>query len=263
MGVNMSNWEDFEKECCEYLNATYGNDNIVFKHQGASDSNAPDIKVSNNGIDQFNIEVKMASSQSGQFVVLMEGDKFVFSSANKSDVNDAKLFIEEMNLNFEKYKNVAKGAIAIDMSKDTYAKWIIKHYKNKGVEYIMSKSKDEYVIFPVEKYSEYFELECTYRVKKSGSRNVAKKYKDSLVEYFAENKVKYDGKYLVVETNNIYKHKSKFDCNGVTFCFSDKTDDGYKITIPGKTENPNIIFSIKLLRKQDEKDLKLFKGSLD
>ena len=104
----MEKWEEFEIECCNYLNEKYGGGCYKFVRIGASDSTASDIAFYKFDHHMFNIEVKMPQAQSGQFVVLDNNGTFVFSCLNKSNENDAKIFIDHMNANYELFKNVKK-----------------------------------------------------------------------------------------------------------------------------------------------------------
>lgn len=258
----MSNWKDFEKECCDYLNSTYGNNGVSFLNSGASDSTAPDIVLRKNGEQLFNIEVKMPIAQSGQFVVLNDGNEFIFSSKNKSNANDAEAFVEYMNNNFEKFKDVSTDGINVNMPEDEYLKWMVCHYMNKNEKFVITKGKLGFIIFPIEKYVDYFQTSCLYRIKDSGSTNVPHKYYRMLENHFSGEELYYDGKYLVLRTKNKHVEKSKFEVGGVIFIISDKTNDGYKLTKKGKTQNPNIIFTIKLKQEQQVNDLNIFADSL-
>ena len=84
--INMKKWEIFERNAFEYIRNTYGNGNDVgFEYKGAHDSTAPDIDVTPLTVAPFNVEIKSASAQCGQFVVLDDNGKFVFSIYVKDD----------------------------------------------------------------------------------------------------------------------------------------------------------------------------------
>ena len=58
----MAVWEDFEIECTEYLNKTFGK-YANFVHQGGSDSTVPDILVKTNKGTSFYIDAKHCTDQ--------------------------------------------------------------------------------------------------------------------------------------------------------------------------------------------------------
>ncbi|MBR1424446.1 hypothetical protein IJ579_02660 [bacterium] len=79
----MPNWEEFEKQCTDYLNQEFCNF-ATFKTMGGSDSTVSDILVKTNTNKTFYIDVKHSPAQCGQFVLLpdIKTQKFVYSSRN-------------------------------------------------------------------------------------------------------------------------------------------------------------------------------------
>lgn len=258
----MKSWQQFEQDCLKYLQKTYGNKNVRFEADGGSDSGAPDIRVYINNVNKFNIEVKDSKAQSGQFVVLIENDHFVFSAKNKSNEEDALPFLEYMNANFESYKNVSTSGIDLEMDKNEFNSWIVKHYLDKNETFVITRGIKGYIIFPTEKYASYFDTSSNYRIKDSGSTNPPKKYLDSLKNYFSPDTLEYRGKYLVLKTNKQYKNKERHVVDNQIFLISENVEDGYKITKKGKTKNPNVIFTIKLKQQQVDTDLFSFEEAL-
>lgn len=258
----MSKWKVLEKECLDYLNEKYSSDRVKFESTGGSDSNSPDIKVYIDGENKFNIEVKSASAQSGQFVVLKEHEKFVFSTKNKSNAEEATPFLVYMNNNYEKFENVGTARIVVDMPIQEFHSWIINHYLSKNEIYVITKEGNDFIVFPTQKYGEYFDITCSYRIKVSGSRNVSKKYFDEVNKFFENNKLEYRGKYLTLITDEVYCKNQIINIGENLFLISNRVEDGYKITMKGKTQNPNIIFSIKLEKSQEPCDLSMFEEEL-
>ncbi len=262
----MGSWQEFEKECLAYLQDTFSNERVSFKATGGSDSNAPDIKVYLDGLNKFNIEVKSASAQSGQFVVLQENGQFVFSSKNKSSSDEATPFINYMNNNFDRYKNVGTAGIAVDMPEQDFLSWIINHYRSKNEQFVITKNNKGFVLFPTEKYGEYFKTSCVYRIKKSGSNDIPKSYIDKINERFSlfdKNATVFaEGKKVYLITTKSMSVKDKFTIADEEYMVSEIIGNAYYLRKLSKTRNANIIFSISLQKEQDEADLIAFKKEL-
>lgn len=259
----MSKWKDFEIECCNYLNNTYGNEKIRFDNTGGSDSNSPDIRVFINDKNEFNIEVKSASAQSGQFVVLDECNKFVFSSKNKSEEEDALPFIEYMNENYDKYKIVSESGIEIEMDAATFNNWIIRYYLAKRVNYVITKGLNGYVIFPTIKYGDYFNTTSVYRIKKSGSCDVSKVSQNDVMNLFSGFSSEYRGKKLIIASFNTYKKRERLKLGNYDYMVSEIiAPNKYYIRRLSNTRNANVIFSVSLKKDQNIQDLENFKESL-
>lgn len=259
----MNKWEKFELDCTKYLNETYGN---KFKHLGSSDSSTSDIEYSDDD-KSFFIEAKMPSAQSGQFVALanMDTKEIVYSPKNKTDLNEYSEFIlDYMNKNFEKYFNPGTKGMDIDISQDVYSDWIINAYKKKDVKFVISKYNDkEYVIFPLEQYKNYFQISAKYRVKKSGSRGVAKKRQDEVRDRLCELGVTYNvvNDFNIESKDNLEKYT--FSANDYDYMIRNIEGDTYRIRTLSNTYNTTVIFSIKLLKGQDEKDLQIFEAMIN
>lgn len=255
--INMKKWEKFERNAFEYIRNTYGDDNNVgFEYKGSHDSTAPDIDVTPLTLAPFNVEIKSASAQCGQFVVLDCDGKFIFSKDNESKENIAKPILEHMNEYYEKYKSPGKRGIEVEVSTETSVNWILAYYKAKNTRFFLTKYKNKYVLLPIEKFKDYFSVKCKYRVKRSGSKNVPKKYAVHVANAF-RTKYHYEGKYFVIEDSGL-ELGSTVSLGEDTLKVSRKAGNGYVITILGKTENPNVIFQIKSQKAQDPKDVELF-----
>ncbi len=259
-GINMKNWEKFEREAFNYIK-TYGdNDNVIFEYKGAHDSTAPDIDVIPLKVEPFNVEIKSASAQCGQFVVLDENGKFVFSKENDSKEDIAEPILEHMNQNYNKYKSPGKKGVEVEISPKTSIDWILAYYKAKKTRFFITKYKKDFVLFPIEKFQDYFSVKCMYREKKSGSKNVPKKDAEAVAKAFGA-KYHYEGKHFVLENSSLELNAKKAFGENV-LKVSKKSENGYVITILGKTNNPNVIFQIKSKKAQDPADIKLFKEAL-
>ncbi len=262
----MENWKIFEINCLQYLNDTFANERVLFLSTGGSNSNTPDICVCVDNKQAFNIEVKSASAQSGQFVVLQENDKFDFSCRNKSQSQDAIPFIDYMNNNFDKYKNAGTAGVNVDLPKEEFLSWIISHYKSKNEQFVITKKDDNFIIFPIDKYGDYFETTCKYRVKKSGSSDIPAKHISQILEHFelldSNARIVSEGKKVYLDTIHQMIIKEIFSVGQNKYMVSDIIDGKYYIRKLSNTFNANIIFTIKLKQDQQQSDLELFKKEL-
>lgn len=265
----MHRGEQFELECFKYLVENYGNAKTQFIHHFTCDSTGSDIEVKINNKSVFFIEVKDTVAQSGQFVVLPNNvsHTFEFSPNNKSSSNEiTDLIINHLNKNFEKYNNAGTAGKKIDIDSNFFAQWIINHYKNKKVKYVISK-KENFLICPIDKFEEYFEIESTLRVKKSGSSHVPKKdvemIKLSLLQENFNLKTYYEitesgKKRLLVKAPSEYETR-RFTIDNSTYYFSPTDDKNlFEIKKLSNTRNKNVIFSIKVKQEQVISDLEKF-----
>ncbi len=256
----MEKWEEFEIDCTNYLNKTYGN---YFKHMGFSDSTTSDIRYEKEE-DSFLIEAKMSSAQSGQFVLIPDYKKqeFIFSPRNKSKLDDnVEFIINHMNDNFIKYKNVGTRGEDINISQEVFSDLIVNTYKEKGVEFLITKGRD-FIIFPIEKYCEYFKISAKFREKKSGSSNVPKSRQKEVIAKLNDMDIEYEllDDFLIKSLQEL--DKNKFSIQDSNYMFSRYKENVYRIRKLSNTRNPNVIFSIKLLKEQEGSDLEKFKSRL-
>lgn len=256
----MDNWKIFELDCTDYLNKKYGEN---FTHLGFSDSTVSDIKYENNS-KLFYIEAKMPSAQSGQFVLLPDYEKkeFVFSTRNKTKQNENTDFIiQYMNKNFERYANAGTTGEDIEIDQKIFNSWIVNAYKEKMVKFFITKG-DNYIIFPIEKYGEYFSITAKYRIKKSGSSKVPKISQKDVLEKIKSMSIKFKllDDFEIESSQDL--NKMKFKVLDSDYMFSRKHDNVYRIRKLSNTRNANVIFSIQLLKEQDSADLKNFISNL-
>ncbi|MDD4298901.1 MAG: hypothetical protein PHS98_04680 [Bacilli bacterium] len=262
----MKNWEKFEQQCCDYLNKYYGSQKIRFQLCGKSNANDPDILVIKNNVNIFNMEVKMPNAQSGQFVVKNIDAVFVFSEANKSDAAEAEAIIEHMNENYELYENVSTSSIPIEMEQNEFAAWIINHYLSKNEKYLITHNSKNFIILPIEKYQNYFNIEANYRIKKSGSSDVSKKNINEIEEYFSglgeDCDFTYNGEKFYLNKPQMVLHEEihvgKYD-----YSVREVSEAGSYIRRLGNTKNANVIFNIALISDQDDDDLDCFINDLN
>ncbi len=259
----MHKWKKFELECTDYLNKTYGS---FFSHLGFSDSTISDIKYEKNG-NSFFIEAKMPSAQAGQFVLLpdLEKEKFIFSPANKSNIDEnAKLIIEHMNNDFTNYKNAGTRGKSIELPQNIFYNWIINTYKAKDVEFLITK-KENFIIFPIEKLQNYFEVTCTYRIKRSGSLKLPKSMHSNAIEHLK----KLEKRFTVIENSQELMIESKEELDRFTFFIGNTKcmlarvgENTYRFSKLSSTCNANVIFTINLFAEQNSSDLEFFKSRL-
>lgn len=248
-------WEINEKECFLYLTNNHGNKFIL---EGLHNSNISDIKVKNKN---FYIEVKSIKSQCGQFVVLEENNEFIYSNKNKTSINKySDCIITYMNNNFHLFTNVTSKPIDIILDTNIFYSWVKNFYKLKNVKYFITKvNSNNYIIIPLDNIDNYFNISACYRVKKSGSSNITKNNFDeikSLLNNIDFTFVEKNGKIFIKTKYNI---NEKLKGEIYTYQFKLVEKDLYKIRRLSNTNNPNVIFSIELIKKeQDENDLKLF-----
>lgn len=259
--------EQFELRCYEYLKKFYKTKEADFHHEGGMDSTKSDIAVIKNGRIDFYIEAKEALAQSGQFVLLPDEKReiFVFSPRNHSKPNEmTDIIVGYMNSNFQRFNHAGTAGQSLDIDKRVFADWIIGYYKDKNVKYVISCDRD-YVIFPIGKFAQYFKISANYRIKKSGSGKPAKKnvpaIKQMIEEYYTTAKFSQEEKKLFVNISERI-HKDKFVLGDYTYYLSKQNSGDYEVRRLSNTYNMNVIFSIELIKGQDDSDLEEFESEL-
>ena len=263
----MKAWEKNELECCDYLNRKYGFTGTIFESKGGADSTQSDIFVKKNNKGFF-IEAKMKVAQCTQFVLFPNYEKsvFVFSDKNKTKESDScRKIIDIMNAQFSYFSSSAQlKPLPSDCdSCKLYAEWIIECYKAKKTNYIITQNDGEFVILPLEKLLDYFSVSAVYRVKKSGSSDPTPAQMESLISILKK-------RYTEVFVKKEEKHYQVYNCpnsmpsitkDGYEYLFR---NDGkyYTVRRLSNTYNSNVIFSIKLKKRQEEKDLNQFVDEL-
>lgn len=246
----MPSWEDFEKDCVKYLNRNFGR-YADFIHEGGSDSTISDIEVNTISGSNFYIEAKLCPAQCGQFVLLPDiaSSTFIYSQKNSTPINNsAKKIMDYMNQCFEDFKEAGtagKEIIMVD-GQEVFSEWITGYYKNKGTKYFITNN---YILLPIEEFSDYFYVTADYRVKRSGSSNVGKGNIPNVINYinsydYVIDNIRADKSKLFVESTESL-HNRRFILGGYEYMFSTR-DSEYEIRRLSNTFNANAIFSIDL-----------------
>ncbi len=260
--------EAFERRCYEYLKSIYKDKNVTFEWDGGMDSTVSDIAVVKNNYVDFYIEVKDSNAQSGQFVLLANESerRFIFSPGNKSEENDmTDIIIDYMNNDFDRFNNAGTAGAALDIDNHVFSSWIIDHYSRMNAKYFISCYHGDFVIFPIRCFDKYFDVVSTYRVKKSGSTEPAKRdfpiVKNIIEQLIGDVRFCEEGKKLYVELNS-RPRSDRFKLGDYTYYFSDKGNNRYEIKRLSNTYNMNVIFGIELKRGQDPVDRLEFEADL-
>lgn len=260
--LNIPEWEAFEIECTNFLNTTFSNDNLKFKREGGSDSTNLDISIIKGLNEVGKVEAKMPLAQAGQIVVLIEDNKFVYSKDSKSPNNIyVQGIIDYLNDNFKTYSQVGTSSIAIDIDSDIFYSRINEYYSSfKKCNYFITsdpKTKCK-AIFKCEDLKKYFDISCVIRRKRSETRDLPKKLYNSHVEIISNrlnNKsINVIGK--VSESNKLYldldteldSESQYIATDEADIYLSPVADKTYRVKVRSGTNNPNILFELKLKR---------------
>lgn len=259
--------ELFELKCYKYLKNKYTSEKVKFLHKGGMDSTESDIAVFKDKLLSFYVEAKDPIAQSGQFVLIPnnEAKTFTFSKNNRSLPNEmTNIIIKYMNNNFNKFVNAGTAGEKLNIDNSVFSNWIIKHYENKNVKYIISYNQN-FIIFPIRKFAEYFIITGNYRIKKSGSGTPAKKDIDIIKDYiksvYSSAIFSQEGKKLFVSISTPI-NKNKFNNGKYTYYLSKQKSNLYEIRKLSNTHNMNVIFSIKLIKNQSSDDLMEFEKDI-
>lgn len=259
--------EQFELRCYEYLKKFYKTKETDFYHEGGMDSTKSDIAVVKNGKVDFYIEVKDALAQSGQFVLKADEarEEFVFSPRNHSKPNKmTDIIMDYMNADFWRFNHAGTAGQSLNIDKSVFAEWIMEHYKEKNVKYIISYERD-YVIFPIRRFPRYFHITAKYRIKKSGSGKLAKRdipiIKEMIKEHYTTATFSQEEKKLFVNISENVS-ENRFVLGNYTYYLSEQNSGEYEVRRLSNTYHMNVIFSIELIKGQDESDLEEFESDL-
>lgn len=263
--------EKFELECTKYLIKNYGKNGVTFIHHDTSNSTSSDIEVQKRDGSSFFIEAKDSNAQAGQFVLSADDINkiFTFSGRNKTRENEfTNSIIKYMNNHYEHYNTAGTKGIDIGIDEEIFVGWIVNHYKGMNVKYIITKNDDDMIIFPLNRFGDYFKVTATFRIKKSGSAAPSKSNFAAIRNYIADrfkcnvNVIEKGDKYaLMIPHIPLGTTETTFDLNGRTYYLS-PDNNGYQIRQLSNTKNRNVIFSIKTKRSQDYNDLRVFESEL-
>lgn len=246
----MNIWNNFEIDCFNYLNKSY-NQLANFLYKGGYNSNEPDILVLKKNGESFSIETKCCPAQCGQFVLFPdeENNRFIYSTLNATPLNQYSIkIIDFMNKNFAFFCQAGtKGKkILMEHSDIVFSNWIINHYKMKNTKFFITNN---FKIIPIEMFAENFNIQATYRVKKSGSSPIG--IKNIILLKETNILKKYNIKNLRIDNNKLFVSSSKdlnktiFTLNYNTYMFA-KRNNEFEIRKLSNTYNANVIFSISL-----------------
>ena len=279
----MKKWKKTEKECYEYIKSAYSGIVNVIPY-GESDSTHEDIQIEKKNGNSFFIEVKCDKSQCCQFVLFPDEENEKFDESERSrgtqSVNKSKI-ISYMNDNFEKYKKVGKKGIDSPVEKEILYGMVRDFYKAKKVEFFMTKGVD-YIVIPVEKFSEYFEISATYRKKGSGSTEVTKMNYAELSEELKNKQIDGTLDFQIVEKKlRCFLHSSNSLLNqkrieGMKYTYLIENNEYskealiltsysyiYEVRRLSNLYNPNVICQLKLKKKdQDKNDINCFENAI-
>lgn len=261
----MANWQIFETNATELLGSLI--ESSDFQNLGGTDSTVSDIKVFKNENLITTIEAKYSPCQSGQIVVLLNGNSFVFSNAS---INSSNIYTQQivsyLNSNFANYSNVGTTAIPISINSDILFNWIKTMYSNKGVSWIISSSQYSGLnvlntcFVPLNEIENYFDISASLRRKKSGTAHLPTSRKVDFENLL--NAITRD--YTLTKVGNKYKLEtfSVLHSNyiGTEFFLSPTEETNvFYVKKRSSTNNVNVMFSLKLKNNIDFK-INEFKG---
>lgn len=276
-------WLETEKKCVDYIKSiTKNNKDIIIEEAGASDSTAPDIIVKRNEQILFNVEIKEANSQAGQFVIFDdENGEYSFSKRNKCKVECCQPIIDYINNNKKLFKSIGTAGTNICCDKSLMYNRVTSYYENeKNTKYFITMKDEKFIIFKTNDLDKFFDISGCVRRKKSGSKNVSEYLsdcvKDKVNSYFLNEGLSlddfyysYDGHHFQVVFNDGTDHnlggkKFETDCFMVNFSKHKSGDpiDRYTITLLSNTNNPNIIFTLDLKNNYPDSQEDIFLNEL-
>lgn len=256
----MKKWKDFESEVTGYLQQMLSDYDVLVKQYGNTDSTIPDIEITiNSNKKKFYVETKMPISQTSQFVIEINDNKFVYGNKNKFKSNQySEKIINILNDNYELYSKVAQSSMVVPVPETIAFGWIVSNMKNKNVEFIISASKNgNKKVFSLDQFNKFFNIKTIFRRKRSGTQNLPKVYYDDLKKHLDIKYSKYDyllntkGKKIFLDIPlDLSQNECYIDSDilpdGRRYFLSNKGSGKYEIKITSATNNPNIIFELSV-----------------
>ncbi len=256
-------WKVFEDISYNYLKNTYGN-RAHFEAFGKSDSTKPDVYVIPASGEPFYVEVKSKSAQCGQFVLFPNENsgEFEYSPANATPSFDTtRTIMEHMNARYDAFVNAGTAGVPIELDESVFYEWIKAYYRWKGVQFFITCGR-EFIIFPIEKFEDYFSASCCYRMKKSGSSHPSEKNWDEINRLLLQNEIpgtlQPAGKELYLNSpRNL--DGSVLQGERYRYLLRHGANSSYLIRRLSNTCNCNVIFQIRLKKDyQGKEDLSSF-----
>lgn len=269
----LTTWQEFESNAFLYLEKKYSKPNIDFSLLGESNSNQSDVLVTKNEKELFFIEIKSPESQAGQFALSKNPqNNWEFSNLNRTI--PTKNSTEIINdLNTSDVKNITTSQTFLNTSKDILFNWIKDFYSQRNVKYILTKFNNQYVIAPINKIENYFNIKGSVRKKGSGSSDVSNPFWEKIKKHYIFNgvndvKVISGKRYLtyneipnqLTSKKNIIK--DFIDDEVIRIQLEVLNDNKVYIRKLSTTSNPTVIFSLISKRKQIKSDLDEFNISI-
>lgn len=260
--LNIPEWEAFEIECTDFLNSNFSNTNLKFERKGGSDSTTLDISIIKDLREVGKVEAKMPLAQAGQIVALIENNKFVYSKHSKSPNNIyVQCILDHLNSNFETYSQVGTSSMAIDIDSNIFYSRINEYYSSfKKCDYFITQDARTKckAIFKCEDLEKYFDISCVIRRKRSGTRDLPKKLYNSHIDIISSRlnnksinvigKVSESSKlYLDLDTE-LDSESQYIATDDADIYLSPVSDKTYRVKVQSGTNNPNILFELKLKR---------------
>lgn len=273
----MDRWKKFERNATDYLQKKFSNNkDVEFSWVGKSNSNKSDIIVFKNNDNIINIEAKLSPSQSGQFVVKIKNNKFVFSTNNIYSQNIySQKIISYLNQNKEKI-NLKEANFKLKHSSKLFNSWITNHYNNKNCKFIITSNKLDsfYALIPLNKLSEYFNSTATLRRKRSGTRHLPKGERNQVVNILKNHlcniklrltDLKHTNRKTIIKLNRSLNKNECYFGNERYYLSKTQELENHKYFIKKRslTNNINVIFSVEYTGPFENFGLKGLKKEID
>ena len=207
----------------------------------------------------------MPDAQAGQFVVLPQENKFIFSKGNKSEVEWASDIIDYLNRNYKVFKCLSTKGKDIELDTEVLAEWIKNYYENKkNTKFFITSFDNKMVISPTDKIDKYFEISACLRIKKSGSGDPSNNNISELCMILGKcaKEFKKNGKKWFVNFNNPESEKFILAGPSYRYQFSKVGASSFNIRRLSNTNNANVVFSLHSKKEQDPEDLTIFRKAI-
>lgn len=257
----INKWQELESRGSKFLNNLFPC--VNFRESGGSNANESDITVTNyQDKILFRIEAKMIPAQAGQITVVDEGDKFSLSeqSSNPNNSYTAEI-INRLNINYSNLVPVGRTGKVLNIEESILINWVKQHYLSKDNSWMLSitkndiLSKESLTLVSIHNLEKYFTVKAVFRIKKSGSSNIAKSriedVKKVIKEQYPSLNIDTD---IIIEGKKMYLTKyigGGKKCLDNGYFIGAFNDNKYVITRRNMNPNPNpnIMFEIGLRQR--------------